>query len=97
VIGALLGEKLILTEFTAYQHLGELVNSAEPALTRRSAIIASYGLCGFSNFASIGIQIGGIGAMAPERTADLASLGFKAMIAGTLACCMTGCIVGILL
>ena len=97
VIGALLGEKLILTEFTAYQHLGELVNSAEPALTRRSAIIASYGLCGFSNFASIGSQIGGIGAMAPERTSDLASLGFKAMIAGTLACCMTGCIVGILL
>jgi len=97
VIGSLLGEKLILTEFTAYQHLGELVGGDTPAMTRRSAVIASYGLCGFANFASIGIQIGGIGSMAPERTADLAALGIKSMLAGALACCMTGCIVGILL
>jgi CNT family concentrative nucleoside transporter len=97
VVGALLGEKLILTEFTAYQHLGELVmKRGEPEISRRAAIIASYGLCGFSNFASIGIQIGGIGAMAPERVKDLAELGLRAMIAGTLACCMTGCIVGLL-
>ncbi|MFM2162562.1 MAG: hypothetical protein RLZZ383_2074 [Pseudomonadota bacterium] len=96
-VGALLGEKLILTEFTAYQHLGEMVQtSGEPILSRRGAIIASYGLCGFANFASIGIQIGGIGAMAPERVKDLAELGFRAMLAGTLACCMTGCIVGLL-
>jgi CNT family concentrative nucleoside transporter len=98
VVGQLLGEKLILTEFSAYAHLGQLVTApGEPVLSSRSAIIASYGLCGFANFASIGIQIGGIGAMAPERTADLASLGLKAMLAGALACCMTGCIVGLLL
>jgi CNT family concentrative nucleoside transporter len=97
VVGALLGEKLILTEFTAYQHLGELVSTeGDPVLSRRAAIIASYGLCGFSNFASIGIQIGGIGAMAPDRVKDLAELGFRAMVAGTLATCMTGCIVGLL-
>lgn len=97
-VGALLGEKLILTEFTAYQHLGEMVqNATDPVLSRRGAVIASYGLCGFSNFASIGIQIGGIGAMAPGRVKDLAELGFKAMIAGMFASCMTGCVVGMLL
>jgi CNT family concentrative nucleoside transporter len=95
-VGRLLGEKLVLTEFIAYIHLGELINGDTAVLSQRSAIIASYGLCGFANFASIGIQIGGIGAMAPERIPDLASLGLRAMLAGALACCMTGCVVGIL-
>ncbi|HMV67520.1 MAG TPA: nucleoside transporter C-terminal domain-containing protein [Myxococcota bacterium] len=96
-VGQLLGEKLILTEFKAYAHLGEMITGDGAAvLSERSAIIASYGLCGFANFASIGIQIGGIGAMAPERVPDLASLGLRAMLAGAIACCMTGCVVGLL-
>lgn len=97
VVGQLLGEKLILTEFIAYMHLGEMVTTTgAPVLSERSAVIASYGLCGFANFASIGIQIGGIGGMAPERTGELASLGLKAMFAGAIAGCMTGSIVGML-
>jgi CNT family concentrative nucleoside transporter len=66
-------------------------------LSERSAIIASYGLCGFANFASIGIQLGGIGGLAPERMGDLAELGLRAMIAGTLAAFMTGTIAGVLI
>ena len=68
-----------------------------PVITERSAVIASYALCGFANFASIGIQLGGIGGMAPERMADLASLGFRAMLGGVLAACMTGCVAGLFL
>lgn len=96
-VGRLLGEKLVLTEFTAYLHLGGIIDGDTAILSQRGAILAAYGLCGFSNFASIGIQIGGIGAMAPTRTGDLASLGMKAMIAGHLACAMTACIVGIII
>jgi CNT family concentrative nucleoside transporter len=97
VVGRLLGEKIVLTEFVAYINLGNLVNQAEPALSQRSAIIASYALCGFANFASIGIQLGGIGGLAPKRMGELASLGFRAMMGGVLAACMTGCIAGLLL
>jgi CNT family concentrative nucleoside transporter len=98
VVGQLLGEKLILTEFSAYAHLGQLVTApGEPVLSSRSAIIASYGLCGFANFASIGIQLGGIGGIAPQRMGDIASLGFKAMWAGALAACVTGAVVGLFL
>lgn len=97
VVGRLLGEKMVLTEFVAYISLGDMVHAATPMITERSAIIASYGLCGFANFASIGIQLGGIGGMAPNRMPDLAALGFKAMIAGMIASCMTGAVAGIFL
>jgi len=96
-VGRLLGEKTVLTEFIAYIRLGELVNSETPVLSVRGSIIASYALCGFANFASIGIQIGGLGGMAPSRMADVAQLGLKGMIAGTLTGCMTGAVVGVLM
>lgn len=95
IVGTLLGEKIVLTEFIAYMHLGEILVNSE--LSERSGIIASYALCGFANFASIGIQIGGIGSIAPDRIAELSSLGFRAMIAGTLAACMTGTIAGVII
>ena len=80
-VGMLLGEKTVLTEFVAYSHLGALMSGPTP-LSDRSAVIASYALCGFANFASIGIQLGGIGGMAPSRMGDLAELGLKAMKIG---------------
>jgi CNT family concentrative nucleoside transporter len=95
-IGGLLGDKMVLTEFLAFIHLGGMVHGA-PALSERSVIIAAYALCGFANFASVGIQLGGIGGMAPTRMSDLASLGFRAMWAGTLASCMRGAVAGIFL
>ena len=95
IVGSLLGEKIVLTEFLAYIHLGEIMSAETPALSERSAIITSYALCGFANFASIGIQLGGIGGIAPERMGDLASLGVRAMIAGSLAAFMTATIAGI--
>ena len=96
-VGMLLGEKLVLTEFVAYLHLGAMMDAPEPVLSQRSAIIASYALCGFANFASIGIQIGGIGGLAPERMSEIAALGIRAMIGGTLAAFMTATIAGVLL
>ncbi len=96
-VGQLLGTKTFLNEFVAYVDLarmGEL--SAEKALSPRASLIASYALCGFANIGSIGIQIGGIGAMAPERRHDLARLGLKAMIVGSLAAFSTACVVAIL-
>jgi CNT family concentrative nucleoside transporter len=96
LVGQLLGEKTILNEFVAYVSLGELVESGKFA-SEKSIIIATYILCGFSNFASIGIQIGGIGSLAPSRKADLSKLGFKALIGGTLASLFTAVIVGMLL
>ena len=97
VVGGLLGEKMVLTEFIAYIHLGELINAPSPVLSERSAIIASYALCGFANFASIGIQLGGIGGIAPERMGDLADLSIRAMIGGSLAAFMTGTVAGVLI
>jgi concentrative nucleoside transporter, CNT family len=97
LVGTLLGEKLVLTEFIAYLHLGEIMNGTPGALSERSAVIASYALCGFANFASIGIQIGGIGGIAPDRTSELAAMGLRAMIGGTLAAFMTATIAGVLL
>ena len=96
VVGRLLGEKLVLTEFVAYVHLGEMVQAEVPVMTERSAVIASYALCGFANFASIGIQLGGIGGIAPKRMGDLAALGLRAMIGGSLAAFMTATIAGVL-
>ncbi len=97
IVGQLLGEKMILTEFIAYIHLGELMKAENPVLSQRSAIIASYALCGFANFASIGIQLGGIGGIAPRRLPDLAALSLRAMIGGSLAAFMTATVAGALL
>ena len=94
-VGRLLGEKMVLTELIAFFSLAELQTTAE-ALSPRTAVIASYALCGFANFASIGIQIGGIGGIAPERRGDLARLGFRAMLGGTLAAMMTGAVAGLM-
>ena len=94
-IGQLLGTKLALNEFIAYQQLAEMTKAGE--LSPRSVLIANYALCGFANFGSIAIQIGGIGGIAPERRGDLARLGFRAMIGGTLAALMTATVAGVLL
>ncbi len=91
-IGGLMGEKIVLTELIAYGHLQELAPELEP----KSVIIASYALCGFSNFASVGIQIGGIGALAPGRRKDLAKLAMRAMFGGALASWLTATVVGII-
>lgn len=92
--GALLGERIVLNEFFAYMHLSQ--HAANAALSPRSAVIATYALCGFANFGSVAIQIGGIGALAPERRADLAKLGLKSMLGGLLACYSTACVAGLL-
>jgi len=92
-IGNLLGTRMALNEFVAYSQLGPLKTSLDP----KSFTIATYALCGFANFSSIGIQIGGIGALAPNRRHDLARLGLRAMFAGTLANFMTATIAGVLL
>lgn len=96
LVGQLLGEKTILNEFVAYVSLGDLM-AAGKFSSEKSIIIATYILCGFSNFASIGIQIGGIGSLAPSRRGDLSRLGFKALIAGTMASLFTAVIVGMLI
>lgn len=91
VAGALLGEKTILNEFVAYLHLSELAGK----LSDRTFILLSYALSGFANFSSIAIQIGGIAPLAPQRRADLARLGIRAVVGGTLASLMTAAVVGI--
>ncbi len=93
-VGRLLGEKMAINEFVAYASLANLLESGAQ-LQERSIVIATYALCGFANFSSIAIQIGGIGGIAPKRRHDLARIGFKAMIGGTLAAFMTGTIAGI--
>ncbi len=94
ILGQLMGEKIVLTELIAYADLSQL--RAEDAISDRTAIIASYALCGFANFASIGIQLGGIGGIAPKRRKDLAKIGMKAMIAGALASWLTATLAGII-
>ena len=94
ILGQLMGEKIVLTELIAYADLSQLL--AENAISDRTAIIASYALCGFANFASIGIQLGGIGGIAPSRRKDLAKIGMKAMIAGALASWLTATLAGII-
>jgi len=83
-----------LTEFIAYMGLTKLTAAGE--LSQRSELIASYALCGFANFGSIGIQLGGIGGIAPSRKQDLAKLGIKALVGGSLATFMTATIAGLL-
>lgn len=90
-VGAILGKKLVLNEFVGYLDLV----TAKATISERSTIITTYALCGFSNFSSIAIQLGGIGTMAPEKRPILAAYGLKALIGGTLACYMTACIAGL--
>jgi CNT family concentrative nucleoside transporter len=94
-VGGLLGVKTVLNEFIAYQELARL--AAEGALSPRSAVLASYALCGFANFGSLAILLGGLGGMAPSRRAEIASLGLRSIVTGTLATLMAGCWAGILL
>ncbi|MDA9793322.1 NupC/NupG family nucleoside CNT transporter [Bacteriovoracaceae bacterium] len=93
LVGALLGKKVVVNEFIAYIDLAAIKSQLSP----RSITITTYALCGFANFSSIAIQIGGIGTLAPDRKTDLAKLGVKCLIGGTLACFMTACIAGFLL
>lgn len=93
IVGQCLGERIVLNEFIGYLSLSQHKETLDP----RSMTLATYALCGFANFSSIAIQIGGIGALAPERRSDLAKLGFKSMIAGIFACYLTATIIGILL
>ncbi|MBI4356921.1 MAG: NupC/NupG family nucleoside CNT transporter [Gammaproteobacteria bacterium] len=94
-IGNLLGTKLMINEFVAYLNLKDLVETGE--ISERSRIIATYALCGFANIGSIGIQLGGLGALAPGRRHDLAELGVRAMFAGAFASCITACLAGIMI
>jgi CNT family concentrative nucleoside transporter len=91
-IGNLLGTRMVINEFVAFSQLGPMKATLDP----RSFMIATFALCGFANFSSIGIQIGGIGALAPERRSDLAKFGIRAMLAGTMANLMSAAIVGLL-
>lgn len=94
--GQFVGEKTILNEFVAYANFANFLNDGGE-MTLKTKVILSYALCGFANFASVGIQIGGIGAIAPSRKKDLAALGFKAMIAGLLASCFRAVVAGLLI
>ena len=95
-VGAVLGERVVLNEFVGYLHLSGMMEG-EGALSPRSSAIATYALCGFANFASVAIQIGGISTLAPGRRADLAKLGLRAMVGGLLACYLTATVAGLLM
>ncbi len=94
-VGGLLGTKIAANELVAYSRLAE--PTFRHALSERSFLIATYALCGFANFGSIGIQLGGIGGIAPSRKSDLARLGLRAMLAGAFASWMTACLAGVML
>lgn len=94
-VGVMLGKKTVVNEFVAYLDLQAAIKEA--SVSPRSITIATYALCGFANFSSIAIQLGGIGGIAPDRRHDLARLGIKALIGGTLACFMTACIAGLMI
>ncbi|MFO1051672.1 MAG: nucleoside transporter C-terminal domain-containing protein [Planctomycetota bacterium] len=91
-LAQLLGKKIVLTELVAYADLGQMKATLSP----RTVMIASFALCGFANLGSVAIQIGGLGAMAPERKGDIARLAFRAMFAGAIATCMTACLAGVI-
>ncbi|MBP6627172.1 MAG: NupC/NupG family nucleoside CNT transporter [Arenimonas sp.] len=97
-VGGLIGQKIVLNEFVAYLQLSEIIrgNVEGVSLTPQGKLIATYALCGFANFSSIAIQIGGIGGLAPERRQDLARFGLRAVLGGTLATLMTATIAGVL-
>ena len=92
LVGGLIGEKIVINEFVAYLHLGEIKDT----LSTQSVLISTYALCGFANFSSIAIQLGGIGGLAPNRRPDIARLGLRAVLGGTLATMMTATIAGVL-
>jgi CNT family concentrative nucleoside transporter len=94
-VGSLMGTKMVINEFVAYSDLSPMI--AQGALSAKSVVIASFALCGFANFSSVAIQLGGIGAIAPNRKADLARLGLKAMICGTMASYISASLAGILM
>lgn len=91
-VGGLIGEKVVLNEFVAYLHLGQI----QATISEKARLISTYALCGFANFASIAIQIGGIGPLAPSRRSDLAKYGLRAVLGGSLATMMTATIAGVL-
>ncbi|HEV7271604.1 NupC/NupG family nucleoside CNT transporter [Pseudoxanthomonas sp.] len=97
-VGSLIGQKVVINEFVAYLQLAGIVNGQTPGvtLTEEGRLIATYALCGFANFSSIAIQIGGIGGLAPERRSDLARFGLRAVLGGTIATLMTATIAGVL-
>jgi CNT family concentrative nucleoside transporter len=94
-IGECLGKRIVFTEFFGYAHLETALKSTEINLQSRSVTLATFAICGFANFASIAIQIGGIGSLAPERRKDLASLGLRAMVGGILVGYTNACIAGL--
>jgi concentrative nucleoside transporter, CNT family len=94
-VGSLMGTKMVINEFVAYSDLSPMIQQG--ILSAKSVVIASFALCGFANFSSVAIQIGGIGALAPDRKADLARLGLKAMICGTMASYISASLAGVLL
>jgi len=94
-VGSLMGTKMVINEFVAYTDLSPMI--AQGMLSAKSVVIASFALCGFANFSSVAIQIGGIGALAPDRKSDLARLGLKAMLCGTMASYISASLAGILL
>ena len=94
-VGSLMGTKMVINEFVAYSDLSPMI--AKGILSAKSVVIASFALCGFANFSSVAIQLGGIGAIAPDRKADLAKLGLKAMICGTMASYISASLAGILM
>lgn len=97
-VGSLIGQKVVINEFVAYTELSRIVNGQVPgmSLSEEGRLIATYALCGFANFSSIAIQIGGIGGLAPERRHDLAKFGLRAVLGGTIATFMTATIAGVL-
>ena len=97
-VGSLIGQKVVINEFVAYTELSQIVNGqvAGVSLSEEGRLIATYALCGFANFSSIAIQIGGIGGLAPERRHDLAKFGLRAVLGGTIATFMTATIAGVL-
>jgi CNT family concentrative nucleoside transporter len=98
IAGGLIGQKIVLNEFIAYLQLAQTpIGSAVGAISENSRLILTYALCGFANFASIAIQIGGIGSLAPERRSDLARFGMRAVLGGSIATLMTATIAGVLL
>ena len=98
IVGGLIGQKVVINEFVAYLQLADIVNckTAGVALTNQGMLIATYALCGFANFSSIAIQIGGIGGLAPERRSDLARFGLRAVLGGSIATFMTATIAGVI-
>jgi concentrative nucleoside transporter, CNT family len=96
-VSTLLGQKTVLNEFIAYTHMAEMLREDPAWLTPRGRLIASYALCGFANFGSIGIQLAGYSALAPERRADFSRLALRAMFGGLLTTCLVACVAGILL